>query len=150
MKKVLIWFVAATFPCLILLATAWVNWNAIREASLAKKLDRSSVEIVADVIQRETSRSLKTFTTASISYRFTPKGQTQSLTATRPVDASTFQRLDVRKSTAVRYLPSDPSVSDIVGNDMAFFATLYAVIMDLIVALSFGAAIYVGVKSRKA
>jgi hypothetical protein len=150
MKKILVWLVVAIFPCLILLGTAYANINWMNEARLAKVLVQSGVEVTASVVDTQTYQSIKTYSTSTMTYRFTPVGQTKPISATRPVDAGTFQRLKGKTTFPIRYLVSDPQNSDIAGNDMAFFAALYAVILDLIVAFGFGAALYAARKQRKA
>jgi hypothetical protein len=149
MKRILVWCIVALFPSLILVVTLSANMAAIKEWRLGSQLKAEGVTTSALRVDQDATTSLKTFSTYTITYRFVPTGRPDPITVVRPVDAGTFQRLSTKTNVSIRYFRQDPRVSDIEGNDVGFFVTLFALVLDLVVMISFAAAIYAANKQRK-
>jgi Barstar (barnase inhibitor) len=122
------------FPALILLGAFYANLVAIQEWRLAQSLARDGVQTIGTLDSRNKVQSLKTSASYRVAYRFVPKGAASDVRGDRPVDGTTFERVASQSRVAVVYLPTNLTKSDIVGNDVAFGATLFALVFDLILA----------------
>jgi Barstar (barnase inhibitor) len=144
----LIWGFVFAGACVMMATFLGVNVFAYNEMTLASAVKREGVAATARKLSITETKSIKTTSTRTVTYRYQVVGQPAPFTQTRLIDLNTFNRTNTRDEIEINYVRSSPNQSDVVGNDMAFFVMLLAGVVDVVILVG-GVAFALSNRQRK-
>jgi hypothetical protein len=107
----------------------WQEWHN------SEQLKRNGVVTVATVLSTYRPAFLSR-ATHKIEYRFKLSGRLKEVTSSQSLDRDLFEKLANENRIKIRYLPSNPEISDILGNYDDSSGVIFIVILNSIFLLA--------------
>lgn len=130
------------------IAIVWLNIHAFSQYSRIQRIEKSGIEAMARVVERESSEGTRA-SSFDLKVHYLPNGTKDSLTADLSVDQTTFGMSPPGALVPIKYDPQEPEHPIVPGDEGYFQNILYAIGGDVLLVIIIIGVIRIYLKSKR-